>query len=125
LVIVLADQPVTDHETRLDIVDNGAAGLAEQVGGHPMCGARAFIGADVVEGQGKVLGPAGEHSPHVACILATQGAKDRVAEGDIVAVAGDHGLGIQALEGLVEAGDQVAVGVAHGGWSVLGMKAAR
>ncbi|MCY1450247.1 hypothetical protein D9M71_670360 [compost metagenome] len=110
---MLADLAVAKNKARLDIVDHRAPGLAEQVGRNPVRTAVTLIGVHVVEGQGKVLGSGAEHSPHVAGVLAAQGAEGRVAEDDIIAVAGNHRFSVQALESLVEAGDQSTVGIAH------------
>ncbi|MNG02614.1 hypothetical protein D3C84_856490 [compost metagenome] len=114
MIVVLADLAVTEHKTRLDIVDHRVAGLAEQVRGHPVSSAREFVGTHAVEGQGKILGPGGEHPPHVAGIAPAQLAKGRITEHHVLGVAGAHGLGIQPLEGLIELSDQGAVGVIHG-----------
>jgi hypothetical protein len=73
-----------------------------------------FVAAHTVEGQGKILGPGGEHAPHVAGITPAQLAERRVAEHHVVGVAGAHGLGIKTLEGTVELGDQGVMGIAHG-----------
>jgi hypothetical protein len=67
----------------------------------------------MIEGQGKILGPRGQHAPHVTGIATAKLAERRVTEHHIIGVAGRHGFGIQALESLVETGDQGAVGFTH------------
>jgi hypothetical protein len=111
LVVVLADLAIAEHEARLNIIDHGPATLAEQVGGHPMGATAVAIAANLIEGQREPLRAAGEQAPHVSGILADQGAEDRVVEHHVIAVAGRHGLAIQALKGAVERVDQ---GFAHG-----------
>ncbi|MNI93126.1 hypothetical protein D3C73_1510260 [compost metagenome] len=76
--------------------------------------AAAFVAANAVEGQGKVLCPGGEHPPHVTRIAAVQFAERGVAEHHVVGVTGAHGVGIQTLEGLIELGDQGVVVITHG-----------
>src|SRR3546814_16737750 len=63
-VVVLTDLAVAKHEPCLNVIDHGIAGLAEQVSRHPVGTAGTLIAAHVIEGQGKILGPGGEHAPH-------------------------------------------------------------
>ncbi|MOA33644.1 hypothetical protein D3C78_1549560 [compost metagenome] len=67
---MLANQPITNDKACLDIVDHNTAGLAEQVGSHPVRAATVLICTYAVECQGEVLGAGGEHPPHIACVLA-------------------------------------------------------
>ncbi|MNJ66310.1 hypothetical protein D3C77_623770 [compost metagenome] len=112
--MVLDDLAVGEEETSLDAVFHHAPGLAEQVGGHPVGAAAEVIGLDAVEAQAELLGATGEHAPHVGRLLAIEVGEHRIAEMHVRAVALGHGLGVQALEGLVEAGDEFGVGVSHG-----------
>src|SRR5471032_568937 len=85
-VVMFADLAVAKHEARLDIIDHGVAGLAEQVGRDPMGTTGTLIAAHVVEGQGEVLGASSEYAPHVTGIAATQLAECRVTEHHVLGV---------------------------------------
>ncbi|GLX88797.1 hypothetical protein Pfra02_13660 [Pseudomonas fragi] len=79
-----------------------------------MCTAALRVGLNLIEGQRKILGSRGEHAPHVTHILAPQLTKYRITEQHVIGVTRRHRLRVKLLKGLVEAGNQRVVGLAHG-----------
>jgi hypothetical protein len=65
----------------------------------------------------EVLRPAGEHAPHRSGLLAAEVGEDGVREARARSVARAHRVAVAAREGLVEADDQLVVGMRH--WRTL------
>ena len=107
---MLGDQPVREAEAGPHVVVHLAPGLGEGVVGQPAGRAARLVGTVLDQLDAQVLGPAGEHPPHRARLLPAQLLEDRVVEAGVRRVAGRHRVAVVAVEGVVEALDQLLVG---------------
>ena len=70
-----------------------------------MCTATLRIGLNLIEGEAEILGPRGQHAPHIGGVVTAQYAKYRIAEHYVIGVALAHRLRIKLCKRLVKTRD--------------------
>ena len=112
-VVLCVDQAVAEGEARLNEVVHRALRRREGVVRLPLRRARRVIRHHVGVGQREVFAPLTQHAPHVADLLALEDER-LVLKAGLGVVTRGHGEAVTFRERLVEAGDELGVGVHRG-----------